>query len=66
VAVSPGLHVMLHAAQRPTDGALHEAPVSVFFAAVVFFFFSVANAGFHARTAASSTTDSDLIIFTFS
>ena len=62
VAVSPGLHVMLHAAQRPIDGALHEAPVSAFFAAAVFFFFSLANAGLDARTAASSTTGSDLVI----
>jgi len=31
VAVSPGRHVMLHAAQLPTAGALHDAPVSGFF-----------------------------------
>jgi hypothetical protein len=31
VAISPGRHVMLHAAQVPTAGTLHDAPVSGFF-----------------------------------
>jgi hypothetical protein len=65
VAVSPGRHVMLHAAQRPTAGALHPAPVSAFFAAAAFFF-SLASAGLEARRAASIIKGSDLVIFILS
>jgi hypothetical protein len=37
VAASPGGQVMLQAAQRPTAGALQDAPVSGFFAFGFFF-----------------------------
>ena len=50
-------------AQRPTAGALHPAPVSAFFAASAFFFFSLASAGLDARRAASKIKGSDRVIF---
>ena len=53
LAVCAGGHVMLHAAQTPTAGALHEAPVSAFFFAPLFFF-SDAIAGLAMRIAVSS------------
>jgi hypothetical protein len=49
VATSPGGQVILQAAHLPTAGALHEAPVSGFFA--LGFFFSAASAGLHASSA---------------
>jgi hypothetical protein len=62
VALSPGRHVMLHAAQGPTAGALHEAPVSTFDFALLFFDFSYAIEGPHIRNAATAAMQYDFII----
>ena len=61
VAVSPGRQVMLHAAQGPTAGALHEAPVSTFFFSG-FFFLSYAEAGADASKIASRATESRFVM----
>jgi hypothetical protein len=46
---------MLHAAQRPTAGALHDAPLSTFsFLRGASFFFSAAAAGMQASAADSA------------
>jgi hypothetical protein len=67
VAVSPGRHVMLHAAQLPTAGALHDVPVSIlgFFVACDFFLGeSSADAGPQNTRAAIAAINRDLIILT--
>jgi hypothetical protein len=56
MAVSPGRHVMLHAAHVPTAGALHDVPVSTFGFAF-FFALSCAMAGPQSRHAATSATE---------
>ena len=61
LAVSPGRHVMLHAAQVPTAGALHEAPVSTFFFSG-FFFLSYAEAGADASRSAARATHSCFVM----
>src|SRR5688572_31451397 len=61
IAASPGGHMMLHAAQRPTAGALHDAPVSSFFLFSAFFFCEP-SAGCEASMAASSARTSDFLI----
>jgi hypothetical protein len=52
---------MLHAAQRPAVGALHEAPVSTFFFAAAFFL-SPARTGLETSAAVSTATHRVLIM----
>jgi hypothetical protein len=52
---------MVHAAQAPTAGALHDAAVSTFFDAF-FFGFSEALAGTHINRPARTATAYDIVI----
>jgi hypothetical protein len=55
---------MLHAAQGPTAGTLHDAPTSTFAFAPFFLAFSVAIEGLQTRTAAIIITKCAFVIFT--
>jgi hypothetical protein len=67
LAVVAGGHVIVHAAHRPTAGALHDAPASIFsFFALAFFFFSEASAGFTISTPVNNATTRLLTVRPFS
>ena len=53
---------MLHAAQGPTAGTLHDAPTSTFAFAPFFLAFSVAIEGLQTRTAAIIATKCGFVI----
>jgi hypothetical protein len=54
---------MLQAAHVPTAGALHEAPVSTFFLAALFFCFSEPSAGADISTAQTKPISRDFGMF---